>query len=256
MPAHDLALLIEAAKGAGDIASRFWSGENTVWDKGRDDPVSDADLATDTYLRETLTAARPDYGWLSEETADDQTRLARDTTFIVDPIDGTRAFIDGQKTWAHSIATAHQGQVTAGVVFLPLRDKLYAAARGEGATLNGAPIRTSTTTDMTAATILANRWAYEPRYWTDGPPEAARHFRPSIAYRLCLVAEGRFDAMVTFRDSWEWDIAAGALIVEEAGGQATEAKGSALTFNTKSRAAKGILAATPALHDGLRHQMA
>ncbi len=256
MPATDLALLIKAARGAGDIASSFWQGDNTVWDKGQNDPVSQADLATDTYLRETLTTARPDYGWLSEETEDTPDRLTRDTIFIADPIDGTRAFIDGQKTWAHSIATAHKGRITAAVVYLPLHDKLYAAARGQGATLNGTPIRTSTTTDPARATVLANKWAYDPRYWTDGPPPATRHFRPSIAYRLCLVAEGRFDAMVTFRDSWEWDIAAGSLIAEEAGAKATEAKGTPLTFNTKSRAAKGILSAADPLHTTLRTRMA
>lgn len=255
MPAHDLDLLIDAAKAAGEIARPFWSGENTVWDKSPDNPVSDADLAVDTYLKDTLRAARPDYGWLSEETEDDGERLNRSRVFIVDPIDGTRAFVSGQSTWAHSIAVVENGQVTAGVVYLPLREKLYAATLGGGATLNGAPIRTSKRTAIAGSTLLANKWTLEPRYWATTPP-VERHFRPSLAYRIALVAEGRFDMMLTFRDSWEWDIAAGALIATEAGATVTDRHGEALTFNSERRKTSGIHVAPDALHAATRKEMA
>ncbi len=255
MPAHDLDLLIDAAKEAGEIARPFWAGENTVWDKSPDNPVSDADLAVDSYLKDTLRAARPGYGWLSEETADDGQRLSRDRVFIVDPIDGTRAFVSGQSTWAHSIAVVENGQVTAGVVYLPLREKLYAAKVGGGATLNGTPIRTSQRTALDGATLLANKWTLEPRYWMTAPP-VERHFRPSLAYRIALVAEGRFDMMLTFRDSWEWDIAAGALIASEAGATVTDRYGQALSFNSDQRKTSGILVAPNMLHMATRKEMA
>ncbi|TAG15735.1 MAG: 3'(2'),5'-bisphosphate nucleotidase CysQ, partial [Rhodobacterales bacterium] len=134
MPAHDpsfrdLALLTEAAREAGRIALRYWRREPKVWDKGGDHgPVTEADLAVNDMLKLMLLSARPDYGWLSEETPDDAARLSAETVFIIDPIDGTRAFVAGEETFAHSLAVAHQGKVTAGVVFLPALDKIYTAS--------------------------------------------------------------------------------------------------------------------------------
>ena len=103
MPARDLDLLEETAREAGEIARSFWREDPQVWDKGGDDPVSEADFAVDTHLKERLLAARPDYGWVSEETEDDMARLEADRVFIVDPIDGTRSFVAGEPTWAHSL---------------------------------------------------------------------------------------------------------------------------------------------------------
>ena len=251
MPEPDLDLLIEAARGAARIARPYWSGENTVWEKGPDDPVSEADLAVDTYLRESLTAARPGYGWLSEETEDSDHRLSAERVFVVDPIDGTRAFIKGEKTWAHSIGLVENGTPLAGVVYLPLHDALYAATRGGGATLNGAQIRTSYRGGANGASILANRHAFDPAHWPGGLPDARRAFRPSLAYRLCLVAEGRFDGMLTLRDSWEWDLAAGTLIATEAGAMVSDRHGGAPRFNRATPAVPGLVVAPKPLHADL-----
>ena len=123
----DLSLLLDAAKAAGDIARGYFNRAPEVWDKpGGAGPVTEADLAVDTMLREELTAARPDYGWLSEETEDNGKRLDTESVFIVDPIDGTRSFIEGSPTWAHSLAIAKGGEITAAVVFLPEHDKFTA----------------------------------------------------------------------------------------------------------------------------------
>ncbi|WP_422075805.1 inositol monophosphatase family protein [Tranquillimonas rosea] len=257
MPAADLPLLIDAARAAGELARPYWRADPQVWDKsGGQGPVTEADLAVDRALRETLLAARPDYGWLSEETADDETRLHRKRVFIVDPIDGTRAFVEGQESWAHSIAVAEQGRITAAVVHLPIRERLYAAARGEGATLDGTPIRVSRATDPDTALVLAARFNFDPQHWRTGVPGFARHFRPSLAYRLGLVAEGRFDAMLSLRDAWEWDIAAGSLIVSEAGGTVTDRHGAPIGFNSPLRRSSGVVASAPALHTALRARMA
>ena len=257
MLAPDLALLTEAAREAGALALRYFDGANRVWDKpGGAGPVSEADIAVDTMLRERLTGARPDYGWLSEETEDGPERLSRDRCFIVDPIDGTRAFLDGGKDWSHSLAVVEGRIVTAAAVFVPRRDQLYAAARGEGTTLNGAPIAVSETTELDGATLLATRPNMDPKHWRrGGPPPVERHFRSSLAYRLCLVAEGRFDAMLTLRPAWEWDIAAGVLIVEEAGGTATDPTGATLTFNRRDPRALGVLAGG-AIHGRLLAEIA
>lgn len=248
----DLALLIDAARASADIACRFFREDPETWDKGGNQgPVTEADLAIDTMLKSELRAARPDYGWLSEETEDSADRLDRDRVFIVDPIDGTRAFIAGEKTWSHSLAIAEGGVITQAVVLAPMIDKLFCAQTGAAATLNGAPIRATMQPDMESATVLAAKSNFEERFWHGAVPPVTRHFRPSLAYRLSLVAQGRFDAMLTLRPCWEWDIAAGALIVQQAGGAATEVSGARLAFNSAKAQTAGCLAAGPDLHAAL-----
>ena len=252
MPGRDLTLLLEAAQEAGEIAKKYWRNDPDTWDKADGaGPVTEADLAVDRFLRETLTATRPDYAWLSEETEDSPERIGADHVFIVDPIDGTRSFIAGQRTFAHSLAIAEKGKVTAGVVYLPLRDKLYAAEAGGGATFNGERVHATTPRELTGATVLAARPNFDPRHWNGGTPPIDRHFRSSLAYRLSLVGEGRFDAMLTLRDSWEWDIAAGTLIAEEAGATVTDRKGDPLHFNSATAKTHGVLVAAEALHSDL-----
>ena len=251
MPASDLDLLAEAAREAGEIARRFWREDPKVWDKGGDDPVSEADFAVDTHLRTSLLAARPDYGWVSEETEDDMSRLTANHVFIVDPIDGTRAFVAGEPTWAHSLAVAREGRVTAACVYLPVRDKLYLASVGQGAMLNGEPLRASHGDALDQATVLTPRVTMQQRFWNSDVPGFSHHFRPSLAYRLARVGEGRFDAMLTLRPAWEWDIAAGALIAEEAGATVTDRRGSSLRFTSPSRQTAGVSTAAPILHPHL-----
>lgn len=249
---RDLALLIDAANAAGDIARRYFKQSPETWDKGGDaGPVTEADLKIDQMLRAELTAARPDYGWLSEETEDGTDRLSRDRVFIIDPIDGTRAFIDGQSAFAHSLAIVDQGRATVGVVFLPIQDKMFAAAKGTGATLNGAPITASTIGDEVGATMLTTKPNLATAHWPGGVPQITRDYRPSLAYRMALVGTGRFDGMMTFRPTWEWDIAAGAVIVSEAGGVVSDGTGRALRLNNPVPQVDGVIAAGPDLHANL-----
>lgn len=258
MPANDLSLLIKAAQRAGDIALGY-AGETAIrWDKPDDaGPVTEADLAVNDALLSDLLGARPDYGWLSEETEDGADRLGRDRVFIIDPIDGTRSFIEGSRTWAHSIAVAQQGQVTAAVIYLPMRDMLFAAAAGQGATLNGVTLRASGRDDLDGADVLAARPATEARHWKTGQvPGFKRAHRPSLAYRLAVVAQGQFDAMLTLRKSWEWDIAAGDLILREAGAAITDRTGQGLIFNNSVPQLNGVVAGTPLVHRRLIEALA
>lgn len=249
---RDLDLLVHAAEKAGDIATGYFRSKNEVWYKPGDaGPVSEADFAVDSILKGVLTQARPDYGWLSEETDDDQARLDKDKVFIVDPIDGTRSFIDGSSTWAHSLAIAEYGRITAAVVYLPVREKIYSAAHSAGAKLNGQNIEASPSNELTGATILAARPMMQSKYWPGGVPDIQRKYRPSIAYRLCLVAEGRFDAMLTLRKSWEWDIAAGALILDEAGAQVSDQLGKKLQFNNPHPQTNGVVASGNGIYSEL-----
>lgn len=249
MPAPDLSLLTDAARAAGDIALRHWRRNPQVWDKGGDHgPVTEADLAVNDMLATRLREARPDYGWLSEETPDDRARLDCDRVFIIDPIDGTRAFIAGEETFAHSLAVAEGGRIIAAVVFLPAMDRLYSASLTVPAQCNGVLIRTSTPEGLSSATVLTAKASLDPTHWPRGLPGFHRSFRASLAYRLCLVAEGRHDAMLTFRDSWEWDIAAGSLIAARAGATVTDKLGLPLGFNAARPLANGVVAAPPLLH--------
>jgi myo-inositol-1(or 4)-monophosphatase len=249
LPARDLALLTDAAREAGRIAMRYWRKDPQVWDKGGEHgPVTEADLAVNDMLKAKLLAARRDYGWLSEETPDNSDRLAAETVFIIDPIDGTRAFVAGEETWAHSLAVAHKGKVTAGVVYLPAIDRIYVASETSAPLRDGEVIRASGRDRLEGANILTTKANMVPEKWPGGVPEVTRSFRASLAYRMCLAAEGRFDGMLTLRDAWEWDIAAGSLIAERAGAMVTDQRGHALRFNTPTALAEGVLALPPKLH--------
>ena len=249
MPESDLTLLIDAALAAGDIATKFTGADAVRWDKPDGaGPVTEADLAVNDMLERRLRSARPGYGWLSEETEDSAARLNKDTVFIIDPIDGTRSFVEGSRTWAHALAIAHKGVVTAAVIYLPLRDKLYSAAQGQGAFLNNQPIHATDTADLAGAQVLAARPNLSEVHWPRGVPQITRAYRPSLAYRLALVAEGRFDAMLTLRDSWEWDIAAGHLILSEAGAICTDKTGAQLLFNNARPMLNGVVSGGIAVH--------
>jgi myo-inositol-1(or 4)-monophosphatase len=249
LPERDLALLTEAARDAGRIAMRFWRKSPQVWDKGGEHgPVTEADLAVNDMLKARLLAARPDYGWLSEETPDDPGRLACQRVFVIDPIDGTRAFVAGEEAFAHSLAVAEAGRVIAGVVFLPALDLIYTAALSAPPLKDGQEIGASRRDRLEGAEILTNKSNLAPEKWPGGVPNIQRHFRASLAWRLCLAAEGRFDGMLTLRDAWEWDIAAGSLIAERAGLVVSDRRGVVLGFNTPEARADGVLALPPGPH--------
>lgn len=249
--AEELDLLVEAAEAAGRIALGAFRGDYESWEKPGEGPVTAADLAVDRMLRAELTAARPDYGWLSEESRGALALDGCERIFIVDPIDGTRAFMAGQEGWGTALAVAERGRVIAGVMHLPARGETYAAALGQGATLGGRPIRASARGGLKGARALISSAQMKPELWPGGPPPVARHFRPSLAWRLCLVAAGVFDLMVTLRDAWEWDIAAGSLIATEAGALVTDREGRALEFSRHPARAAGVIAAPEPLHRAL-----
>ncbi len=253
----DLALLIEAAHEAGRIATSYVGTETQSWDKPDGaGPVTEADFAVNRMLETELQDARPDYGWLSEESDDTTDRLERRHVFIIDPIDGTRSFVEGSRTWAHSLAVAEDGIVSAAVIYLPQRDLLYAAASGQGATLNGNTIAASETDMLERADILSARPNMDSKHWkTKEPPAFKRSYRPSLAYRMALVAQGRFDGMLTLRPSWEWDIAAGDLILREAGGVCSDRNGAPLRFNNSDPRLNGVVAGGRSVHRTLTRSL-
>lgn len=257
MPASDLDLLLEAARGAGNVALGFSGRTAQRWDKPDGaGPVTEADIAVNNMLEDYLRKARPDYGWLSEESDDSADRLDREHVFIVDPIDGTRSFADGSDIWAHSIAIAQAGEITAAVVYLPARQKTFHAAKGKGAFLNGIRIKVGGRRDLSGAEVLTTRPNLEASHWRgSAPPDIRRAHRPSLAYRMALVAQGKFDGMLTLRPAWEWDIAAGDLILREAGAEATDRRGNALIFNNPHPSQDGVIAAGAAIHSQILERL-
>lgn len=227
-PSAELTLLRAAAEEAGRIAMRYFRKSPEVWLKAGASPVSAADYAVDRYLRETLLAARPDYGWLSEETADDPARLRARRTFVVDPIDGTRAFIEGLDVWCVSVAVVENGRPLAGVLECPARRETFWATPGAGAFLNGDRLRVRDLPDEPA--VAGARQAIDAL-----PPEIARRIHrhghvPSLAYRLAMIASARLDATFVKASAHDWDLAAADLILHEAGGLVLEHRGSPPTY--------------------------
>lgn len=244
----DLALLREAARQAGRIARERREKGLKIWSKAGGSPVTDADLEVDKYLRETLTAARPDYGWLSEETADDPARLTRRRLFVVDPIDGTVAFMKAKPWWTVALAVVEDGRPIAAVIYAPALDELYEAAAGEGARRNGEAIHASDADTLEDAAMLADAKLFERDIWADPWPAMRFEKRNSIAYRMALVAAGAFDAAVAISPKHDWDVAAGALIAAEAGAIITDHRGRPYLFNQPTAAQPSLVCAAPGLH--------
>jgi len=244
----DLALITEAATIAGEMAVSMRAAGLTTSYKADKTPVTDADMAVDDWLRARLTAARPDYGWLSEETVDDAARLDCSRLFIVDPIDGTRAYVKDRPWWGVSIAVVEAGLPVTGVFRAPDRDETYAATAGGGARLNGAVIGCSARDVLEDCTLLADAPMMKHPAWRTPWPEMRIENRNSVAYRLCSVASGEFDATLALSYKSEWDLAAGDLIAREAGCQVTDHKGRRLAYNRPSARFRSLVCAGPALH--------
>jgi len=253
---RDHALMCDAVREAGEIAMEHFRRGTRHWDKQPGDPVSGADLAVDSHLRERLMGARPGYGWLSEEGEEDLARLDAGRTWVVDPIDGTRSFIAGRPTFAVSVALVVEGRPLAGVVHNPASEEFVEAIAGGGVRLNGAPCRVSDTAATEAATLLSSDSELRRNLWRDCFPEAEIVAINAIAYKLALIAAGRYDAVIALKPKSDWDIAAGELLVNEAGGVMTTADGGGFVYNRERPKHPNLIAAGPALVPRLRTRLA
>ena len=236
----DLDLIRGAAREGASIAMRYFRKDPETWLKEGDSPVTEADIAVDRFLRKVLLAARPDYGWLSEETADSPDRLTARRTFVVDPIDGTRAFIGGSSQWCVSIAVVEAGRPVAGVLDCPARNEIYCAASATAATRNGEAIHVAAPSEVYKVA--------GPRTLIDRiPAELRSHFEkvsyiPSLAYRLALVASGVIDATFVKANARDWDLAAADLILARAGGRILDGT-KAEPLYARENTAHGVLVA-------------
>ena len=244
----DFRLLVDAVQGAGNIALQFFERPLDVWHKRPNDPVSEADLAVDRYLKERLVHARPEYGWLSEESEDDLSRLERARVWVVDPIDGTRAFLRGSADFAVSVALVEGDRPIMGAVLQPVTGALFRARTGRGATCDGQPLHVAAMGELEGCRILADADFFRAaQHWPVPWPEMDYARLPSLALRLAYVAARRFDAMVSLGRKHDWDLAAADLIVEEAGGRVVDDRGAPLRYNREEPVQTSVIAAPPAL---------
>ena len=248
---EDLALLQEVAREAGDLAMRYFkSADVRTWDKSKNHPVTEADVAVDDLIRERLMTARPNYGWLSEESAlSNETRRA-DRVWIVDPIDGTRAFMRGEPYWCIGAGVLERGQARVGVVHAPVLEETYHATLGGGAYLNGERLSVTGCGQEEGCRIITNAGMMTHPAWKVPWPEMelAKPKPNATLIRLCWVAAGKYDAVLTLWRKSDWDLAPGTLLVQEAGGVATTHLGESFVFNRGEPAQRSLLAAGKALH--------
>jgi myo-inositol-1(or 4)-monophosphatase len=240
---NDVELLKTAADEAGAIAMRYFGGSAKTWMKSGNSPVTQADIEVDEFLRETLLRARPDYGWLSEETEAAEERPGRSTMFVVDPVDGTRGFLAGDPQWCVCIAVISDGRPTAAVINCPALEKTYAALAGGGAWLNERPIRNPVSAEV--KTVTGSRKLNAEIEERLAGQVAVLPFVPSLAYRLALVAGGEIDGAFARPGAHDWDIAAADLVLTEAGGTLLTLAGERVSYTATRHRAPSLLAAGP-----------
>lgn len=249
MPGNDAQLLEKAVREAGARALELYNASPKKWKKSDGTPVTEADIAVDNMLKETLTSARPDYGWLSEETADSKERLERQRVWIVDPIDGTRSFVERTGQWCVAAALVENGKPILSCIFRPLQNDFYFAQTGRGAFVNGIRLTVGNRSGLKDARIMARPRVLAREKWQVPFPRVSTDILNSLVLRICKVADASFDATIAFGDKSDWDLAPGELVLSEAGGQATNTSGQSFVYNQPvTRQTGGLIAAGKQTH--------
>ena len=261
MEAIDITVMEQAAIAAGKVIMQYFrdgqqvSNAADVRQKSPNNPLTKADLEADKLLRNMLLAAHPDYGWLSEETVDNADRLSKKRVWVVDPIDGTKEFITGIPQFAISIGLVEDGLPIAACVHNPAAEETFLAILGQGASCNHQPITTTSNDQLSGASCLASRSETKRGDWDSFQHEFKLTTMGSIAYKLSMVAAGKYDMTFTLTPKNEWDFCAGELLVREAGGKVTHKDGSHCTFNNKNSRVRSLLASNGKLHDSLLQRL-
>lgn len=228
---------------AGAIALRHFQNDPKTWHKGPGQIVTEADLEVDRCLHDILIQSKSEDGWLSEERADDGSRHSRKRVWIVDPIDGTRSFADGVPEFTISVALVEEGEPVVASILNPATNEHFQAIAGAGATLNEQPLTPSEHSEIPDAKLLASSSEMKKRRWPEQMPAARFTTIGSLAYKLALVAAGRFDGLISLRAANDWDLAAAVLILREVGGFLGDGSGKRLSLNGPTLRHQGLVAA-------------
>ena len=251
VPAGDHALVIEAVREAGAIALGFFGRDQRTWEKRPGHRVGEADLAANAHLETALCGPRRDYGWVSEESEGAPAPAARARFWLVDPIDGTNAFLAGRPEFSVAVALIERGAPVAAAVFNPATDELFDAVAGGGARLNGEVIRASERTTLDGARLAVSRVEHRELDWHRGLGRVTVEALSSVAYKIALVATGRFDATATLWAKSGWDVAAADLVVREAGGRISDAAGRGFDYADPAARISSVVAAGAGLYGPL-----
>ena len=243
---EDKNLAREAVLEAGKIAKKYFKKEIKIWEKTPNNPVTEADYAVNERLKLILYNNRNSYGWLSEESEDDNQRLKKNYVWIVDPIDGTKAFIQKKPEFTISIALIHISKPILGIIYNPITEELFEAELGNGAYLNGKKIQVSNNSSLSEGSFLGGKKLFSNKQKTFNNVKFS--FINSIAYRMALVAKGEYDGTITLSNKSDWDIAAGNLIVVEAGGKVTMKNGKEINYNQKNVLHPNLIVANSMIH--------
>ena len=249
--ARERSVAERAAREAGAIIRRYYEPGVAYREKSKDNPVTQADLEANSCIRRLVSEAFPDDGWLSEETADSHDRLARARVWVVDPLDGTKEFVQHIPEFCVCVSLVEAGRPVVAVSYNPAADRLYVAERGCGTTVNGVPTHVSRTARVADAVVLASRSEDRRGEWDTFKDRVHVRLTGSVAFKLAELATGSGDATFTLTPKNEWDICAGTLLVEEAGGRVTDLAGAPLVFNQPSPLRPGLIASNGTLHAGL-----
>ena len=244
---NELDIGIKAAREAGKVITRYYKSKNKIRYKSYKNPVTTADFEADKKIKEILMSNFPSYGWLSEETFDSHYRLNLDKVWIVDPIDGTKEFIEGIPNFAVSIGLVENGLPTIGILFNPITQQMFYAQAGKGAFLNDELIKCKSRNNIKDMTILNSRSEDKAGLWTPYKFKF-KSLKPigSVAYKLGLIASGEADAFASLKPKSEWDICAGDCIIREAGGRLINLNGEVRNYNLKdTRVEPGLIAGKP-----------
>lgn len=253
---RELQVARDAAMAAGEILQRYFrDGGYQIDSKGKNNPVTTADFEADSKLKQILCDAFPAYGWLSEETVDNDDRLTCERVWIVDPLDGTKEFIKGIPEFVVAIALTDHGVPVMGVTYNPIKHELFCGVRGAGCYLDGKAVTVSHTRTLDLATILASRSETARGEWKAYEGRVIVKAIGSVAYKLALVAAGHADATFTLTPKNEWDIASGVALIAAAGGRVTDLYGEEVRFNRSNVKVAGFVASNGHLHAKLEQML-
>jgi len=252
---YELRILLDAMRAAGAEAMRLSSDGFETLTKSDLSPVTSADLAVNQILQSHLLAIFPHDGWLSEESSDGPARQQKARVWVIDPIDGTKAFIMGKPEFCISAALVEEGRPVVAAIFNPSTDELFTARRGGGLRLNDKPISPEECRGNQQPVIALSPWEHDLGRFKSLEAHATSRPMRSIAWALALAASGRIHAVATFETQNEWDVAAGALLIEEAGGTMHDGSGQALGYNRPEPRYQGIIATSPRCPDPIRRQL-